>query len=169
MNKWERQPLRVGMLLGFVLIPLLGILHEFVLLWVTGHSASFPLWVTGNSASLPYLILPYEFMRFFIPGAFYGAILGGNALSAWSALRKGNYTHARWQLGISGGIIFLASLYSLHVSWLLEGRRSMMPQTYGVDISDVRLAFLISQLTQNLPLFSGIFMMALGLLMRSKR
>lgn len=145
MNKWERQPLRVGMLLGFTLIPLLAIIEEYALRRLLGRSS----------------LSHYELIAFFKPGAFFGAVLGAGALQALASYRSGNLCHTRWHLLWHGGAIFLLSLYSLY---RVFGLWAPSPTFSYLD------DFLVTHwITRNLSLHCALLMLFLGLLMRSKR
>lgn len=152
MNKWERQPFRVGMLAGFTLIPLLALVQEALLRRATGGQP----------------LTEYDLHEFFFPGAFYGAILGGCALLAWVNYRKGDYGNSKWSLLLSGGIIFLLTANSLKLAWIND-TKSFLPPSFYVPGTSKFGSFIIHQFNYNLPLYCALLMLILGLLMRPKR
>ncbi|RYX84777.1 hypothetical protein EON83_09090 [bacterium] len=87
-EKIARNPLRFGMIAGFLGIPLL---------WMAGDSL---VRIVQGQGALP----ADSFWRYEASGAIIGAFLGGQGIRIWAAWREGNIAEARHLALITGGL-----------------------------------------------------------------
>lgn len=96
-EKWERHPMRIGMLAGFVLLPLLWCLQEHLLHFVFGFNSAFN----------------FQLINYFAAGAFQGIILGAGVSKAAFAARYEDWGDAKWCLISHGAIALTFSIVLL--------------------------------------------------------
>lgn len=152
-EKWERQPLRVGMVAGFISLPILWILQGYLL-----HLAF------GSRSPSSELLL-----RYFVMGAIPGAILGAGVSKAALARRHGDGGAAKWHLVRHGGAVFTLFLL-LHAPyiWRASQNTSLKTFLFGFPVPPW-FGVLAAAMLSNLPFQCALLMLFVGLLMRSRR
>lgn len=153
LEKWERQPARVGMLLGFVAVPLGW--------WLQSALIKFVFYSDGPLA----FVLYYS-----IWGAIPGAVLGAGISKSVSALRQENQKHAKRYLIRYGAVVLTLLLgRSAYAYWLFAhqlGSGNARLFNWPVPLW---LAVSLGTLISDLPFQIALLMLFIGLLMRPRR
>ena len=160
-EKWERSPQRIGMVVGFVALPLLWWLQDYLL-----HLA---LGFRGPSRLEP--------IECFAAGAIPGVILGAGISKAAFAARQGHFRQAKWHLLIySCGIVGWKAVTSSVDLWQhwprpAPGTSLGIVTFYGIHFSWWAHSLFLHLVWKNIfyfPLHAAILMFFIGLLMRSR-
>ena len=155
-EKAIRQPFRVGLMLGALILPTLWILSKDVWLWLQGRN-----WLNSEQVT-------QVFAMGFIPGM----ILGAGALRALVVWRAGEVGKARWLLISHGGLVTLFSgallLRDLPRTYALTQIGGPLPPrilSYEMPI----LFYVVLRIADAVPLQIALVMLLLGLFMRGNR
>ena len=144
-EKWQRQPGRVGMVAGFVALPILWWLQECVLRLATSY----------------FLPSSREILNYFAQGALPGAVLGAGISQAYFAFHKGERRQAKRDLLFSSALVLGAIL----ISFLGRSGRLRM---YGFFIPGWLSFWLNPDLYKNFAFQVAVLVFFIGLLMRSR-
>lgn len=155
LQKWERQPGRVGMLLGFVAIPLGWWLRDALLRFALGLSSDTTLY--------------FQLLHVFAGGAIPGALLGAGLSTAAAAGREGHWKAAKRHLIIYSALAALLSLLLVTpvARTMLQGA-SQRVSILGHELSP-KTALVIGTFLVSFPLHCALLMLFIGLLMRPRR
>lgn len=157
LGKWERHPQGVGMIVGFILLPLLWILQEAMFQMVEGQR----------------LIALFQMTNIIRGGALPGAILGSGISQAYFAVRRRDYRQAKPCLLLSSILVLLSVWLPLAFELAFSNRRGS--SQVGID------GFLIFSIPywsrvliqplfeRNLAFAMAFLTLFIGLLMRSRR
>ena len=153
-EKWEKHPGRVGLLIGFVAIPLLWWLQSRLIYLAFGY---------GSPSS-------FEFIAFYwIWGAIPGAICGRGISQSLFAWRQQDGRKTKSNLLWHGGVAFAVLLLMyVHLIWQLSQNPSTEVVLFGFSLSPW-LGVLLGSTLSNLPFQCTLLMLFIGLLMRSRR
>lgn len=155
LRSWEKHSQRVGMVAGFVVLPLLWWLQDALLFSVFG--------IGSRSES--------ELFLYFLGGAIPGVILGAGISKAVLASRQNEWGDAKWHLiSHAAAVLFLFFWFATAPGIWSEMQRPSggtfllgiyLPRWLAIFISKENLTFL--------PLQLAILMLFIGFAMRSKR
>lgn len=149
-EKWERQPIRIGMVVGFVVLPTLWILQEIILRLATGY----------------HLPLSDEIRYFITGGALPGAILGAGISQAYFANQKGEFKQARRDLLLHSVLVLSAVMLQVTFS---NGGGFLQIGTNRLSIPPWLDFWINPAIYKNFAFQSALLMFFIGLLMRPRR
>lgn len=155
LEKWERQPVRVGMLLGFVAMPLGWWLRDASLRLALGFGSDTTLY--------------FQLLHFFAAGALPGAILGAGLSKAAFAWRRGDEEAAKRHLVVYSALVGLLSLLLVAPgAGAMLQNAALKVQFLGREVSP-RTAFVIATIVVSFPLHCAVLTLFISLLMRARR